>query len=120
MDIAVNMPVKDFLKHQFEHWYSNKVMSQLQDISDVESAEIKPVNLYMAVVKELSACWLVEMTEYIADYPHFIINGFQCPGISSAVDGTKNLVHEGNANEEFDMHSENEHESDEDILVLSD
>ena len=28
MDIAVNKPAKDFLKCQFEHWYSDKVMSQ--------------------------------------------------------------------------------------------
>ena len=71
----------------------------------------------MAVVKELSAHWLVEMAEYIADDPQFVVNGFQRPGISSALDGTKNLGHEGNADEESNMFSE---ESDEDILVLSD
>ena len=120
MDVAVNKPAKDFLKHKFEHWYSDEVMSQLQCVSDVESAEIQPVNLCMAVVKELSTCWLVEMAEYIADNPQFIINDFQHPGISSALDGTKNLVHEHNADEESDMLSDDEYESVEDILVLSD
>lgn len=81
MDVAVNKPVKDFLKRQFKHWYSDKVMSQLQGISDVESAEIQPVNLCMAV-KETSAHWLVEMAAYIADNPQIIVNGFR-PGISS-------------------------------------
>ena len=41
-------------------------------------------------------------------------------GISSALDGTKNLVHEGNADEESDMLSDDEYECDENILVLSD
>ena len=63
---------------------------------------------------------MVEMAEYIADNPQFIVNGFQCPGISSALDSTKNLVHDGNADEESDMLSEDEYESDEDISVLSD
>ena len=44
----------------------------------------------------------------------------QVRGISSALDGTKNLVHDGNADEESDMLSEDESESDEDISVLSD
>ena len=78
------------------------------------------MNLCMAVVKELSAHWLVEMAEYIADNPQFVVNGFQRPGISSALDGTKYLVHDGNADEESDMLSEDEYESHEDILVLSD
>ena len=59
------------------------------------------------------------MAEYIADNPQFAVNGFQRPGISSALDGTKNLVHEGNADEESDMLSEAEYEYDDDILVLS-
>ena len=62
----------------------------------------------------------MEIAEYIAANPQFIVNGFQCPGISSALDGTKNLVHEGNADEESDMLSDDEYESDENILVLSD
>ena len=67
MDIAVNKPAKDFLKWKFEHLYSDKVMSQLQGVSDIESAEIQSIDLSMAVVKELSVHWLVEMAEYIAD-----------------------------------------------------
>lgn len=118
MDVAVNKPAKDFLKRKFEHWYSAEVMSQLQGVSDVESANIQPVNLSMAVVKELSACWLVEMAQYIADNPQFIVNGFRRPGISSALDGTMDLVAEDG--EESDSLSEDEEESGDDISVLSD
>lgn len=120
MDVVVNKPVKDFLKRKFEQWYSDEVMSQLQCVSDFESAEIQPVDLSMAVVKELSACWLVEMAKYIADNPQFIVHGFQRPGIASALDSTENLVHEDSIDEESDMLSEDEDESDEDISVLND
>ena len=30
MDVAINKPAKDFLKCQFEHWYSDKVMSSFK------------------------------------------------------------------------------------------
>ena len=63
MDVVVKKPTKDFLECKFEHCYSDKVMSHLQGIADVESAEIQPGDLSMAVVKELSAHWLVEMAE---------------------------------------------------------
>ena len=56
MDIAINKPAKDFLKCKYEHWYSDKVMKQLQGVSDVESAELQ-------CSEELSAQWLMEMAE---------------------------------------------------------
>ena len=40
----------------------------------------------MASVKELSAMWLVEMSEYIANNPQFIVSGFRRSGISGALD----------------------------------
>ena len=40
MDVAVNKPLKDSFKCRFKHWHSDEVMSQLQGVSDVESAEM--------------------------------------------------------------------------------
>ena len=89
MDIAVNKPAKDFLKRRFEEWYSKEVTKQLKGISDVESVELEPINLCFAAMKELSANWLVEMTDYIADNPQFVVNGFKCAGISGVLDGSE-------------------------------
>lgn len=38
MDISVNKPAKDFLKRQFDQWYSEQVLAQLEgeDTSDLE------------------------------------------------------------------------------------
>lgn len=119
MDIAVNKPAKDFLKRKFEHWYSEKVTSQLQGVYDIESAEIQPIDLSMAVVKELSAHWLVEMAEYIAANPKFIVSGFHRSGIASALDGIKDVVRD-DVDEESDMLSEDEYGIDEDFIDLSD
>lgn len=63
MDIAVNKPTKN-LKRKFEEWYSNEVLKQLQGVSNVETAEIQPLNLSMSV-KEITTKWLVDMFEYI-------------------------------------------------------
>ena len=41
-----------------------------------EMAELEPVDLSMARVKEISADWIVHMADYITQNPHFIVNGF--------------------------------------------
>lgn len=84
MDIAVNKPAKDFLKREFEQ-YSEEVTKQFQGVDDIDSVELQPVNLCMAAVKELSARWLVDMAEYIANNPQF---GFLRAGILNALDGS--------------------------------
>ena len=82
MDVAVNKPAKDFLKKNFEEWYSEEVTQQLQGVSDIESLELNPVDLTYARVKELSASSLVEMADYIAGNPQFVVNGFLRSGIT--------------------------------------
>ena len=68
LDIAVNEPAKDFLKHKFEYWYSEQAMEQLK-VLDIKSAHIQPINFSLAAMKVLSAQWLVEMEEYLLDNP---------------------------------------------------
>ena len=41
----------------------------------------------MAVMKEISAKWLVDMADYISNNLQFIVNGFLHAGISEALDG---------------------------------
>lgn len=114
MDIAVNKPAKDFLKRKFEHWYSNEVMKQFSNVSDVDSIELQPVNLCMAAIKELTAEWLVDMADYIADNPQFIVNGFLCAGIFNALDGEETC--EESDNDRLDNNSD----SDSDMSNLED
>lgn len=113
IDIAVNKPAKDFLKRKFEHWYSDEVTKQLHGVSDVESAEIQPVDLSMAAIKELSAQWLVEMAEYIVNNPQFVVNGFRRSGIPAALDGFES--EEEDSSEDSDKLSEDEDDSDDDF-----
>ena len=87
MDIAVNKPAKDYLKREFEQWYSEEFTKQLNGISDIKSAELQLVNLCMAAVKEMSVQRVVEIAEYIADNPQFIVCGFRKAGIRQAIDG---------------------------------
>ena len=63
MDIAVNKPAKAFLCGVFEQWYSEHVKKQLegQDITDIKTAEIKPIDLGLPALKEIGAKWLVDM-----------------------------------------------------------
>ena len=100
LDIAVMKPAKDYLKRRFEHWYSSEVTKQLQGISDIESAVIQPVNLSMAAIKKRSAKWLVDMAEYIADNPQFIVHGFLRAGITYALDGEEATESEGDSVDE--------------------
>ena len=106
MDIAVNKPAKDFLKRKFEHWYSEEVTKQLEGVSEIESAELQPLDFSMAVVKELTAKWLVEMVEYLADNPQFIVRGFKRAGISDALDDHAGVDLDESSSEDEDVLSE--------------
>ena len=55
MDISVNKLEKNFLKQKFVEWFSNKVMKQLDGVTDIESVEIKLVDMCMAVIKKLTS-----------------------------------------------------------------
>lgn len=50
------------------------------------TAELKPVDLSLTAMKEVGAEWLVDVFEYIADNPKFVVNGFIKAGISEALD----------------------------------
>ena len=45
MDISVNKPAKDYLRRQFDQWYSDQVLAQLEgeDVADLEALEHRPV-----------------------------------------------------------------------------
>ena len=117
LDIAVNKPAKDYLKRRFEDWYSSEVTKQLQDVSDIESVAIQPVNLSMAAVKELSAKWLVDMFEYVSDNPQFIVNGFRRAGITYALDDEQPAESDGdNGDESAEVISDEDFDDMEEML----
>ena len=45
MDISVNKPANNLLKRQFDQWYSEQVLAQLegQDTSDLNAVELQPL-----------------------------------------------------------------------------
>lgn len=87
LDIAVIKPVKDFLRRKFELWYADQVAKQLEGVTDIQSANIQPVDISFVAMKALSGKWLIEMSEYLADSPEFMINEFRRAGILDALDG---------------------------------
>lgn len=91
MDISVNKPAKEYLRREFEKWYSEEVMKQLEgkDLENLEEAELEPINMGMPILKEIGAKWLVGMAEYISDNPQFVVNGFLRSGIAGAIDGNE-------------------------------
>ena len=108
MDLSVNKPAKAFLQGEFQKWYSDQIMQQLDNpTTDFSMAELNPVDLSMAAIDLSMAAtgqWLVKMYDYISDNPDFIVNGFLHSGISKALDGTcdddlPQLATNDNANE---------------------
>ena len=77
MDLSVNKPAKAFLRGEFQKWYSEQIMQQLDNpTADFSAAELNQVDLSMAAMKEITGQWLVKMYDYISDKPDFIVNGF--------------------------------------------
>ena len=89
MDISVNKPAKSFIREQFCVWYSEQLLAQFQDQSDVplDDVALNPIDLSLANMKNIGAKWLVETAKYISDNPQFIVNGFARAGICRALDG---------------------------------
>ena len=120
MDIAVNKPAKDYLKRQFAQWYSDKVQKQLegQDITDLETLELQPIDLSLPALKEIGAKWLVDRANYISENPQFIVNGFIHSGITGALDGTQTvdsedqLEFQSNSDDSAESQEESEHEEE--------
>ncbi len=115
MDVAVNKPAKDFLRQKFEDWYADQVMEQLTPDKVGTYIELEPIELSMVRMKELSGQWMVEMYDYIASHPEFIVNRFIKSGIAKALgDGiAASAATSGNESEhETDLFSEDDDTSD--------
>ena len=115
LDISVNKPAKDFIRGKFQEWYLNKVMQQLNELAvdgeDIDTAEIQPVDLSMAVMKQVTAGWLVEMAEHFEAHPEIIVNGFIRSGIPSALEVLDESDRDEERNEADEESSEIEGES---------
>ena len=74
LDVSVNKSVKDYLRQQFQTWYSDQVCSQLDQKET--TMKISPVSIQMSVVKPLGANWLISLFEYMISKPEIMINGF--------------------------------------------
>lgn len=62
MDLPVNKPAKAFLQGEFQKWYSDQIMQKLNSpTADFSTAELNPVDLSMAAMKEITGQWLVKM-----------------------------------------------------------
>lgn len=71
LDISVNKPAKDFLRRQFQKWYSDKICRQFQGVDLKE-----PVDLRLTIMKPLGANWMISLHKYFKSNPTIIQNGF--------------------------------------------
>ena len=78
LDVSVNKSVKDFMRGQFQHWYSNQVCERLA--KDTANSDIS-VDLRMSIVRPIEAQWLINMFNYFQEKPTIIVNGFTKSGI---------------------------------------
>ena len=77
LDVSVNKAAKEFLRSQFQEWYSEQICQQLQR----GETALQPVDLRMSVVKPLGAKWLMNLYDYMKQKPDIIRNGFRHAGI---------------------------------------
>ncbi len=85
MDISLNKAGKDFLRGEFQLWYSEKLSAQLDEELEGDPG---PVNLASAAMKAVWAKWLVRMFEYVQQRPSLVVNGFTHAGIPQALDNS--------------------------------
>ena len=86
LDVSVNKPAKDFLRNKFEEWYTEQIVKQLEG-QDLDTSTLVPIDVSSAVMKEVSAEWLTDLAEYMANNPQIVVNGFEKTGITAALSG---------------------------------
>lgn len=116
MDISVNKPAKDFLKHQFNEWYSAQVIKQLEahDLDDLEAVDLEPIDLSLAALKEILGKWFVDMANYLMYNPQFIVNGFLQAGISQALDGNDEEMESNEGDSEDNIDNDDDFDNSDD------
>ena len=114
-DVSVSKPAKDFLRCKFEEWYTNEFIKEL-DGKGTETSVLEPIDLSSAILKEQSGRWLVKATEYNADNPQVVVNGFHKTGIVAILDGVFEENGESEAVESSDF-EDDEFEVPEDYCV---
>ena len=82
LDVSVNKAAKDFMKREFQLWYSKQIEDQLEQGTAPEM--LATVDLRLSVMKPLGAKRLVAMFDYFCSHPDIIINGFRKTGIADA------------------------------------
>ena len=78
LDLAVNKPVKSYMKHQFQLWYADEVKKRIENPT---SGSAKVIDLKLSKLKPLGLQWLVEACHYV-EKNNFIKNGFTEAGIT--------------------------------------
>ena len=73
LDLAINKPVKDFMKATFRKWYAEQVARQLKDDNKTH-----PVDMRLSIMKPLSAQWLLSMFDYIKNSHRTFAERFPC------------------------------------------
>ena len=77
MDLSINKPAKNFLKQQFQLWYSNEIYLQKE-----RSGKLEPIPFPMITMKPLGAKWLIEFYNYMLVHPEMVQNGFKAAGVT--------------------------------------
>ena len=77
LDISVNKAAKEFLRRQFQEWYSEQICKQLHGSKE---NVVQPVDLRLSIVKPLGAKWIVGLYDYMKSKPNIIRMAFDRQG----------------------------------------
>ena len=83
LDLSINKAAKDHLRDKFRRWYAGEVAKGLKDQPETH---VVPVEMGMAIMKELGAQWLVSFYDYICSHTELVRNGFKEAGIIEALE----------------------------------
>ena len=82
--MSLNKAAKDFIKQQFQEWYSERIFEQLDQ--DIEINDLQLVHLRLSVMKYIGGSWIIALFDYLSSKLDTIKNGFfRYAGISSAL-----------------------------------
>ena len=90
LDLSVNKPLKDHLRHSFQSWYSEQVSKQLEEGKEPEDVKI---DTRLSIMKPLSAKWIISAYDYLRSESRIVRGGFVEAGIVEALEQDKTEDH---------------------------
>ena len=111
LDLTVNKMAKDFLKREFQEWYTKEISKKYNTSTGIMDGL---VDLSTSRMKNVGVSWLIRLYDHINNNPLNVVNGFLAAHIQQSIVTGKPTIDKRPATQTDTNSSDEETDSDDD------